>query len=257
MKHLLASIVVVIFAFCAGFPGCKHAPVGPFSDDDLMPIDSSDTNPGDTVVVDPPDTLAGIPCEPGVVYFKQDILPILISNCAFSGCHDAESAEDGVILISYETVLQTADVEPFDLKHSEIYEVLTEDDEDKRMPPLPTPPLDPEKVQLIAQWILQGAEDLECDPDFDGCDTDEVSYADFVAPTIDTHCAGCHGGATPSGGIELTDHTGVKSAADNGSLYGAIAWESGFEPMPQGGDQLPDCTIDKIKSWIDAGAPNN
>ena len=46
-------------------------------------------------------------------------------------------------------------------------------------------------------------------------------------------------------------------AAISGKLYGALSWSNGFMAMPQGGSKLPDCNINKIKSWIDAGAANN
>jgi len=133
-------------------------------DDDMMPIDTMmvDTIPVDTM----PD---GVPCDPQVIYFNQDVLPILNSNCAFSGCHDAASAEDGVILESYEDVIATADVEPFNLDDSEIYEVLVDDDLDDRMPPPPTAALSSDQIQIIAQWILQGGENLECDPALSDC----------------------------------------------------------------------------------------
>ena len=230
---------------------CKHSPI--ISDDEVIIVDTIDM-PMDTVIVNETDS---IPCDPDVVYFELDILPILISNCAFSGCHDVASAEDGVILDSYENVIATADVEPFDLQHSEIYEVLVEDDEEKRMPPAPTARLDQDKIQLIAKWILQGGEDLKCDPDVEGCESQNVSYAADISPVFDLHCVGCHGGNTPSAGIDLSNHTGVKVVADNGRLYGSILWENGFSKMPQGGDKLSDCTIDKIKNWIDSGALDN
>ncbi len=215
---------------------CKHEPL--FGDDDL-PNDST-----------------GILCHPDSVYFKWDVLPILISNCAMSGCHDAATAQDGVILDSYANVMATADVRPFNPSKSDLYEVLIEDKPEKRMP-FGQPPLPQEQIQIIAKWILQGAKDLDCDPDAGACDTTAVSYAQFVAPVIQTHCAGCHNGSAPSGNIDLTTHVGVKAVAQSGKLYGAIAWSSGFSNMPQGGNKLPDCTISRIKAWIDAGAPAN
>jgi len=224
---------------------CKHSPI---LEDDFMPMDTTEV---------PDDTMTTEPCDSNVVYFEMEILPILISNCAFSGCHDEASAEDGVILDSYENVITTADVEPFDLLHSEIYTVLVDDDPDQRMPPPPTATLDQGKIQLIAKWILQGAEDLECDPDAEGCETENISFSIDIVPVLDSHCIGCHAGNVPSGGIDLSNHAGVKIAADNGKLFGAINWDGSFSPMPQGGEQLSNCTIDKIKSWIDAGALDN
>lgn len=250
-KYTLFILLGAIWLFET--TACKHSPI---IGDEMIPVDTVEM-PVDTME-NPIDTMVVVePCDSNVVYFDMEILPILISNCAFSGCHDPASAEDGVILDSYENVMATADVEPFDLQHSEIYEVLTEDDEDKRMPPPPTARLDQDKIQLIAKWILQGAEDLECDPDAEGCDVDDMSFMMDIVPILDTYCVGCHSGNVPSGGISLDNHAGVKVVADNGKLFGAINWNEGFVPMPQGGEKLPDCSIDKIKSWIDAGALDN
>src|ERR1043165_3349153 len=68
--------------------------------------------------------------------FERDILPIFLSNCAKSGCHDAASHEEGYILDSYNNIMNTGDddgIVPFDAYESEIYEAITEDDLDKRM----------------------------------------------------------------------------------------------------------------------------
>lgn len=230
---------------------CKHSPA--LIDDDLVPVDTTG-NPIDTT---DNDTITGTPCDPDVVYFDLDILPILKSNCAFAGCHNAASAEDGVVLESYETVMQTADVRPFDLDGSDLYEVITETDEDKRMPQSPNAPLTSSQISLIAKWIQQGAKDLECDPDAGECNTENVSYAAFVRPVIQDKCQGCHSGNNPSGNIDLTNYQNVKAVAESGKLFGVISWQNSYVKMPQGGNQLPQCTIDKIKSWIDAGAPDN
>ena len=252
MKRILnISIVFFLIVLALQNWSCEHNMVIPV-DDDMMPVD---TMPIDTMPIDT--TPVGEPCDPQVIYFNQDVLPILNSNCAFSGCHDAASAEDGVILESYEDVINTADVEPFNLDDSEIYEVLVDDDIDERMPPAPTNPLSSEQIQIIAQWILQGGENLECDPTLSACDSTEVSFSNDIQPIIASHCQGCHSGATPSGGIDLSSYSGVKSVADNGTLIGAISWEQGFEQMPQGGDQLPDCEIAIVKGWIDEGALDN
>ena len=224
---------------------CKHDIIN--IDDDMMPID--------TMLVD---TMGNdVPCDPDIVYFETDILPLLNSSCAFSGCHDAASAEDGVVLETYETVIATADVEPFNLEDSEIYEVLVDDDIDERMPPSSTSPLDQNQIELIALWILQGAENLFCDPELEPCDTEAVSYSTTVEPIISLHCVGCHSGNPPAGGIDLSSYTGVKEVADLGSLVGTISWDAAFSNMPQNADQLPTCEIDQIKSWVEDGALNN
>lgn len=259
MKTQYFILFISLIYFLATLFACEHSPILP--DDDGMPIDTTDmpidttSNPTDTMNNDTTGMME--PCDPDLVYFDRDILPILKSNCAFSGCHDEASAEDGVILDSYEQVIATADVEPFDLIHSELYTVLVDDDEMQRMPPSPTPPLNQNHIQLIAKWILQGAEYLECDPNANGCDTEDVSFSAIVQPLIQTYCEGCHSGAVPSGGIDLTTHAAIKAIAEDGRLFGAIDWESGFIAMPLNSNKLDDCSIDQIKNWIDAGALNN
>jgi len=254
--------LVFMLGIWLSLPSCQHEPL--FDEPIVNPIDTMinpiDTMPIDTMPVDtmPIDTtIIQMPCDSNVIYFEQDVLPILVSNCAFSGCHNAASAQDGVILESYETVMQTADVEPFNLNDSELWEVLVDNDLDDRMPPDPTPALSQTQISTITTWILQGALNLECDENIGECDTDEVSFSTFVKPIIESHCQGCHSGNTPSGGIDLTTHSNIQIYANNGKLYGAIAHQPGFEAMPQGGAKLEDCTIEKIKSWIDAGAEDN
>ena len=240
-------------AVLISYTSCTHDPI--LIEDPGMPIDSTDM-PGDTTD-NPIDTMdMGIPCEDDVVYFNAQILPILKSNCAFSGCHDAASANDDVILESYNSVTGTADVQPFNLNDSEFYEVLVEDNPEKKMPPPPAKSLTTEQVSLIAQWILQGAEDLACDQDT-MCVTNDMSFQNDVFPILETHCVGCHSGDSPSGGALLENYEGVKSAAEAGRIYGVISWSQGFVQMPQGQDQLDDCKVMKIKAWIDEGALDN
>ena len=45
-------------------------------------------------------------CSPDTVYFHQTILPLITSNCAMSGCHDAISKKDGVILTDYTNTMR-------------------------------------------------------------------------------------------------------------------------------------------------------
>ncbi|MBE0663332.1 MAG: hypothetical protein IH597_12810 [Bacteroidales bacterium] len=107
--------------------------------------------------------IVGDPCHPDTVYFERDILPLLLSSCAFAGCHDAATASDGVILDSYSNVKNTGDVKPGNPNGSDLYEVLVEDDEEKRMPKPPYPRLGNDQIAMVRKWILQGAKDLTCD----------------------------------------------------------------------------------------------
>ncbi|HUR31704.1 MAG TPA: c-type cytochrome domain-containing protein [Saprospiraceae bacterium] len=232
---------------------CAHealvTPIDPGPDPDPDPIDTTG-NPIDT-------TSPGTPCDPNVVYFNLQILPLLKSNCAKSGCHDAGTHEEGIILDSYQNVMNSDVIKPFDLNDSELFEVITENDLDDVMPPPPNQRLNADQISLIASWILQGAKDLTCDENAGQCETNNVTYSGFVRPLLTTNCVGCHSGGAPSGGITLNTYDGVRSVALNGRLYGAINHSNGFQPMPRGSAKLPQCTIDKIKAWIDNGAQNN
>ena len=246
MKIDTIVFLLLIGAISLWTTSCKHDSFI-VVDDDMVPIDSMPVDTADM----------GIPCDPDLTYFNLEILPILNSNCAFSGCHNASSAQDGVILDNYANVVATGDVEAFDLDGSELYEVLVETDLDKRMPPPPLAALNQDQIQLVAQWILQGAKNLECDPNAGGCNTTDVSYAATVVPVLNVSYVGCHSGGSPQGGIDLSTYTGVKAVANNGKLVGSISWDANFSNMPQGGAKLSTCVIDQIKSWVDAGALNN
>ena len=43
----------------------------------------------------------------------------------------------------------------------------------------------------------------------------------------------------------------------NNNLLGSIEHSSGYNTMPQNGSQLSGCQISKIRSWINAGHPND
>ncbi len=249
---LLASISYLAALFFTLNTGCKHHPL--LDNDGLGPIDSTDTT--DTLVII--DTIPdGIPCDPDTVYFETDILPILVSNCAMSGCHNTASHEDGVILDNYQNVVNTGEISPFSPGNSNLYEAITETDPEDKMPPPPNASLTQAQIQLIAKWINQGAQNLTCNPNYGECDTAAVRYSTFIKPVVDTYCKGCHSGNSPSGGINLSTYNDIKTVALNGKLVGSISWATGFQKMPQGGNKLDDCTISKFQAWIAAGALEN
>jgi hypothetical protein len=117
-------------------------------------------------------------------------------------------------------------------------------------------------LSLVALSACYYDNEEELYPGGTDCDTTNVTYTASVLPVIESNCKGCHSGSSPSGGILLTDYATI-SAAGNiaegqyGSLYGVISHYPGNSPMPKNGTQLPDCTIKKIKAWIDQGTPNN
>ncbi len=211
----------------------------------------------DTVFTPPPDTTH--PCDPDTIYFEMDVLPILLSSCGKSGCHDA-TAQDGVRLDSYAAVMASDVVTPGNPNDSDLWENINETDPDKIMPPPPDQPLDNLQKEIIRKWIVQGAQNLFCD---EQCDTVNVTFSGTIWPeVIQKHCLGCHSGPNAGGGVHLENHTQVAAAAQIpagqfGSLYGAITHAGGNSPMPKNQNMLPDCKITQVRKWIEAGTPNN
>ncbi|MDX1350755.1 MAG: hypothetical protein R3279_10930, partial [Putridiphycobacter sp.] len=69
-------------------------------------------------------------CSPDSVYFNKDVMPIIQANCAVSGCHGGGAAQDGVDLSSYDKIINTGGVKPFDANDSDLYEAITETNSD-------------------------------------------------------------------------------------------------------------------------------
>lgn len=89
--------------------------------------------------------------------FKAKILPILTQRCALAGCHVADGPED-VDLRTYTTLQKGGEhgaiVIAGNAKESELVEeIVTE-----KMPP-DGPPLEASEIQLIIDWINDGARD--------------------------------------------------------------------------------------------------
>jgi uncharacterized membrane protein len=235
--------LVIIFMF-----SCTHDP---------FDLDTTNPDPIDTTTMPVDTSQSTMPCDPDTVYFENDILPILISNCTKSGCHDAATAEEGVILTNYNDIINTGKVEAYDLNDSELYEVLVENDPDKQMPPPGEVQLSSEAINLIATWINQGAKNSSCSENAGACNTTNVSFAADINPLLMTTCLSCHSGTNPSGGVSLNGYNDISQVALNGRLYGAVSWQAGFVRMPFGGQQLNDCFIDKLNAWINDGAKDN
>lgn len=189
-------------------------------------------------------------CDPDTVYFQNTILPLVVSSCATTGCHDKQSHREGIILTDYASIIKTGKIKPGNPNDSEFFESLTDSDDDL-MPPPPMEPLSSEEIQLIRTWILQGALENAC---FDGCDTTSVSFDNQIWPLMESYCTGCHSAAAPAGGIVIAGYDDLVALAENGSLMGSVRWESGYAKMPPN-LQLSDCQIKQLQQWIDKEFP--
>jgi len=83
------------------------------------------------------------------------------------------------------------------------------------------------------------------------------TFSGDVLPLLNSRCNNCHGGTAPSAGINLTTYPSVMKYVNDGSLMGSINQTSGYSAMPKNSGKMPACEINKIQTWITAGALNN
>ncbi len=208
----------------------------------------------DTTTIPPIPSTPAANCSADTVYFQQSVLPLITSNCAMSGCHDAISKKDGVILTDYTNIIR--EVKVSNPTSSDLYKCLNETGED-RMPPAPAAEFSLTQKALVLKWIQQGAKNNSCVASSANCDTVNVTYSATVAPVLKTYCVGCHSAASPSAGIDLSTYAVVKVQAANGRLVGSITHAVGYKPMPSATSKLGSCEINQIQAWITKGMLNN
>lgn len=214
-----------------------------------------DPGPIDTMPVDTLDSL--MLCHPDTIYFEKDVLPIVLSSCGMQLCHDAVTKQAGLQYTSYETILATGKVVPFDPLASQFYTQMIQSDPQLVMPPSPRGPISDTNIAVIRRWIEQGAKNLTCIEDTTCTVPSPVSFAQHVFPVIDKYCKGCHSGANPWAGLRLRNYSEVKVIASNGLLLAVINHQQGFPQMPKTIEKLDSCIIATITQWVNEGAPNN
>lgn len=227
MQRLLLFLVLTVMVMA-----CTHEVDGPNSPANTPTVSSS--------------------CSADSVYFVNEILPIITSNCAMSGCHDAATKAEGVELTRYSLIMKI--VRAGNASGSDLYQMITTTNTRDRMPPPPRSPLTSAQIAKIQKWINQGAKNNSCTG---GCDANLFTYAAVIKPMLDTKCVGCHSTTSPGGNINLSTYASVRTVALNGKLYGSIAQQAGYSPMPKSSPKLSDCEITQVQRWIAAGALNN
>lgn len=186
--------------------------------------------------------------DPGV-YFQEDILPLIVSNCTKSGCHNSIDREEGYDFTYYLGI--RAAVIPGDYKGSVLYKSLVKPfgympEDGDRLPD--------EDIEAVALWIEQGA--LE-NSGSSGCETDNITFSSTVKGVLTDWCYSCHQGVNPVGVIRLETYAQVKFYVDNGKLLGTIRHDNGYLAMPDGGAKIPACDIEQIEKWVAEGALDN
>ena len=187
-------------------------------------------------------------CSHDTIYFRNSVLPVIITGCAKTGCHDEATHKSNKILDNYAGIIKL--VSPFNPQNSELYKVLFASSQ-QRMPP--STPLGMSQKSIIYWWIAQGAFNNKCDSA--GCDSSNVTYNTSISPIVANWCLGCHGGSNPAYGISLQTYSDVVACANSNRLMGALKHNSGYYPMPKGGESLSPCEINLFQLWINLGKP--
>ena len=156
-KFIIIILIAGLLSACGSQP--TEAPASPPTEKSVPSTEAP--VPTDTAIP-PTDIPTEMPTEEPTaepvasigVSFTNDILPILQSRCM--NCHGGERIEEGLIMKTYNDLLAGSDngpvVIPGDSGNSLMAELLLANKMPKRGPKL-TPP----QVQLIVDWINQGA----------------------------------------------------------------------------------------------------
>ena len=159
--HIAKILFLITLLISIGLVGCGEE----YDDDDHDNNEYDDDNDDDEYDDDDDDRRAANAL--GVVFdnpvdagrpspsFNADILPILTNRCAFAGCHVAGGPE-GIDLRTYNAVIAGGRDDDIviagDVRDSELVEQIVEGE----MPP-GGPPLPAAQIQLIIDWINEGA----------------------------------------------------------------------------------------------------
>ena len=192
-------------------------------------------------------------CSDNLVSFKFQVHPILVSNCAQSGCHNSKDKAEDISVETYEEVMK--EIRPGNADRSEHYKSITEDpNDDDIMPERPRDPLLASEIKIIGDWINQGAGNTDCSVP---CDATATSFKVNIQPLFKTYCYGCHQANDQQGNVSMEDYEHILEYVRDGSLLGSMKHERDYDAMPLYLDKMTDCQIALVENWITEGALNN
>lgn len=134
------------------------------------------------------------------VCFQENILPIFVTKCSISGCHNSSSHAAGYNFSDYEGIMKG--VKPKHPYQSEVFNVIRGNN-----PSMPVgQKLDEKEVTYIKLWIKMGAQNTS---NCSSCDTSSYSYSGRIKPVITTWCIGCHNSTNAGGNYDFSTYNGV------------------------------------------------
>lgn len=213
--------------------GCKHE------------ILNTTINPDATVVVGPGGNSSQVS---DTVCFNTDVLPLYVSYCGSSGCHDVSSHREGVILTDYIHIM--SGIRAKNASGSKYYTIIG-----NSMPPRGSSQMTTANVNTIKKWIDQGALNTQCT---NVCDTTSFTYSGAIQTIIANNCGGCHGTSPGTANVYLGTYASTRAyiSANTTLFLNAINWTSASAAMnmPQS-SKMVACKITQIQKWINNGYP--
>ena len=182
-----------------------------------------------------------------IVCFQRDILPVLLSSCGTTGCHEATTRREGYNITSYASVMTNL-VKAGSPNSSRLYTSIA----NNNMPPNSYAKLSTAVKDSVFNWIKNGALDATCTS---SCDTTGVvTYQNQISGIMSRNCVSCHSGTSAQKGVLLDSYTAVKANLDNGSILSAV--QGITLQMPQG-YQITNCELRQLELWKANGGLQN
>lgn len=226
-RSVFFAVVAISTFIVVYLSNCKHEPI--------LKVITTDTSQGGTV-------------DDTSICFERDILPIFVTNCAKSGCHDSITQTEEKMYNSYVGITKEG-IKAGDPANSDLYKELSTG----KMSWPQYGNLNEEQKKLIARWIKEGAKNGTNCPT--KCDTSVYTYSAAVKPLMEKYCVGCHKPGSINGNTDLSNYDSVKSSAASNKLLASVKRSVSW--MPSGGKKLSDCQIIQLQKWIDAGMKND
>jgi formylglycine-generating enzyme required for sulfatase activity len=212
---------------------------------------------------------AGAAAKAGTVDFQTKIRPILEAACV--RCHNEKTLDGNLRLDTREHAVAGGDngtsLAPGDPANSSLYTriALPADDAEIMPPPDDNAPLAKSQIELIEQWIKQGAAwpaevKLETQP--------RIDFVKHVQPILEQNCVACHTADNAEGELDLSSRKATFAGGSNGPsvvpfdvkkslLHARTVLDKDDDelmpPVDQGGP-LEKEDIERLRLWIAQGA---
>ncbi len=104
-------------------------------------------------------------------------------------------------------------------------------------------------VLLVGAGIAQGGEQPKAAPRQTAAD--QATYEQEIRPLLTRHCAGCHAGKDPSGGVDLSASETVASVQRDQATWRKVVTQLRERSMPpKGAPQPTEEQRDRLSLWL-------